>query len=188
MKSLTKEEIISRLTFFNEKVDELNNSNFIKKWDSQKILWNTLTFEQSWSDLYPSEDEVKAFILTWRFLYNKTDKISIRQLSELYESELIDNELLNEFESYRNMLNTVLDLNFRSNNITNRQILDAFVFGNYSHSANKKKRKLYLDLTINDSKRRISYASFYSIMNNYLKTANLIKKLNHRCIQEISAT
>lgn len=185
MESLSKDEILSRLTLFNEKVDEINNSNFITNWESQDILWDVLTSEEPWKNIYPNEEEVKAFILTWRFLYQKLDKISIAQLSDIYSSDIINRKYYNEFQTYRNSLNIYLDLNFRSSQITNRQILKAFIFGNYSHSS-KENKKLYLELTCNESKLRLNYASFYSIMNNYIRIANLIKELNQRCIQELS--
>jgi len=64
---MNKTEICETLQFFNEKVDELGNSSFIKNWESQKILWGSLSSQLPSKFLLPNDEETKAFILTLRF-------------------------------------------------------------------------------------------------------------------------
>lgn len=182
---MNKTEICETLQFFNEKVDDLGNSSFIKNWESQKILWDSLTSQLPSKFLLPNDEETKAFILTLRFFCQNNEPISIANISKIYKSDLIDEELKSKFHVNRKALNTFLDLNFRSSNLTNRDILDTFVYGNYAHST---KRDKYLELTKSELKHHLNYAIFYSVANSFYIFLEQIKKINLSALKNLSAT
>lgn len=179
---MNKTEICETLQFFNKKVDELGNSSFLKNWESQKILWDSLTSQLPSKFILPNDEETKAFILTLRFFCQNNEPISVANISKIYKSNLIAEELKLKFHFSRKALNTILDLNFRSSNLTNRDILDAFIYGNYAHST---KRDKYLELT---KKHHLNFASFYSVTNSFYIFLEQIKEINLSALKNLSAT
>ena len=182
---MNKKEIIERLELFNGKVEELGNSSFISNWDSKSIFWNTITSNLPTKFLLPNDEQTKAFILTLRFFMQDNEPISLRNISKIYSSELIEKEFQEEFDQKRKILNTYLNLDFRSNGITNRDILEAFIYGNYAHSDQKDK---YSELVKTDIKHRLNAGSFYSIANSFFTTLQQFQKLNKKVLRNLRAT
>lgn len=89
----------------------------------------------------PGEEEIQAFLLTFRLFCQDNEEISIRNMARRIAALSVDEALKKKFLDRRDVLNGYLDRahgppSFKIGNgdfITNRQIFEAFTYGKYAH-------------------------------------------------------
>jgi hypothetical protein len=132
------------LELFCSKIEELKESRYLRNAISGSVRWtascsqgSTLTHEREG----PDEEAVKAFLLTMRMFLQKNEKISVRRIGQLVSnSDVCHINLKNDFAAERNALNTYLDASgvakfvIGDRPLTQRDILDTFLYGMYAHN------------------------------------------------------
>ncbi|MCD6591050.1 MAG: hypothetical protein J7K72_03715 [Candidatus Aenigmarchaeota archaeon] len=179
-------EEIDVLKLFNEKVDRLHTRSFVEK--LKKLGYEIHLKNEFDGKLYgPDDESVEAFVLTIRFFYQNNEKISLSNMSEIYEKLPISPKVKREFERIRNELNTFLDSKTRftinGKEITNREIFETFLYGDLAHS-NKTKRKTYEFWKSNIPLYIVLKHEFIEILSFFIEKLSQIKKLNERILGE----
>jgi len=143
------------LKLFNATAEELINCSLIIESNEDKS-----EFQYNWN-LNPNtndldflivkknhkEDEIKSFVLTMRLFVQDNEKISIRNLSKLYENMNIDIRYKTKFSTLRNNLNGYLNekaLTFIESSPTKRDVYDTLLYGYYAHKQSDKLKKIQL--------------------------------------------
>lgn len=191
-----KEKDIYALNLFNEKAGELLSSTFAKKMLEGEtgftLNWNYETGEEvtNFERRGPDKENIKAFILDYRFFIQDNEKSSFRNLKEIYSFNLLSTKFENRFDSARNALNNYLDthskfqFDYNGEILTRRKIIDTFIYGGLSH-ANETKEKLF--------KEWQSIPPFFPMIENefvyslakILDVIAFIKNLNSEAIEEL---
>ncbi len=190
-----KEKAIKALELFNEKAEELLSSTFTKKVLEEgtgvTLEWNWDTEEEktNFERRGPNKEDIKAFLLDYRFFIQDNERSSFRNLKELYSSNFLKAKFETRFDSARDELNRFLDspsiLN-KSNgeNPTQREITDTFIYGGFAH-ANEEKAQLF------KAWQRIPHFfplienEFVSSLAKTLSIIDYIKKLNSEALKEL---
>jgi len=137
---------IKALMLFIEKADKLKNSSFVTR-----IINNSgvdLSFGVGKPTVVkrrgPDDENIDAFILTFRFFIQDNESISLRNIKDVFHSDLAKEEEKNNFDEARNNLNTYLEGNTMFNidgMIKRRELMEVFIFGGLSHANTAKKEK-----------------------------------------------
>jgi hypothetical protein len=147
----SKDQIIKSLKLFNEKVDKLSNSRFIRSIGLPGGGFK-MSFKQNDAGVMeakaerkgPDDEAISAAALTLRFFVQNNERISLRNISRYYADNLIDDSLTKRYEEIRNELNDFLDNErysvFKSNQtrLTRRELLDTFLYGDLAHANEAK--------------------------------------------------
>jgi len=190
-----KERIVKALELFNEKAEELLSSTFTKKVLEEGIevtlYWNWETEEEktNFERRGPNREEIKAFLLDYRFFIQDNERSSFRNLKELYSLDLLKAKFETRFDSARDALNNHLDshstpIDYNGENLTPRKIIDTFIYGGFAH-ANEAKEKLFKEW------RSIPYFfpliehEFVSSLIKVLHVIDYIKNLNLEASKEL---
>ncbi len=148
-----KERAVKALELFNEKAEELLSSTFTKKVLEEgtgvTLHWNWETEEEktNFERRGPNKEDIKAFLLDYRFFIQDNDRSSFRNLKKLYSSDLLKAKFETRFDSARDALNSLLDspsilTESNGENPTQRKITDTFIYGGFAH-ANEDKEQLF---------------------------------------------
>ncbi len=147
-------------------MDRLANSGFyrryrdqlpevIVKWDSPKFSDgenNNLTIEGKIKSEMPDlvQEEIDAFVLTYRILTQNNDPVSIGSLSKIYCREWIPKEAKDIFEDVRTKMNNFLkqavSVNLGNRPFSLQTLIDIFIYGGLAHT-NIRKEKIYRNWT-----------------------------------------
>jgi hypothetical protein len=148
---------------FNRKVDRLEQSGFCLRFDNETpnviAKFENITFEKtgdttfniigridSWlEDL--NQDEIDAFVLTFRLFTQDNDRISLHRLSKIYASDWMAGGNAREcFEDARKDFNDYLDsaatIMFGPSPISIRSIADIVIYGGLAHT-NAEKSEIF---------------------------------------------
>jgi hypothetical protein len=138
-----------RFWLFNEQADVLLQSSFaaamfdqgpvvVLRWEEGGALRAT--------GAGPDAEAMRAFALTFRMFFRDGDGISFREMAEIYEDASIPMALRESFREARDSMNRFLDaetmFNFNGETITNRRLLEVFLYGGHAHM-NPEKRAAY---------------------------------------------
>lgn len=150
------ETIIETLKLFNLKVERLQRSGFNKRFEEEvpnvmakfespikfQSLDNGHFFIEgkinSWVPDY-NEDEIDAVVLTYRLLTQQNDRLSLINLSNIYNAEWFPQESKDAFNDAKLKLNDCLDsasfIQLPDNSyFSKRQIMDVIIYGGLAHS------------------------------------------------------
>lgn len=144
---MNKETVEETLKLFIEKADRLKNSNFVKNaigtsGVNLKAGVGKPTVVTRWG---PDQEDVDAFVLTFRFFIQNNETISLRNIKDVFHSPFAEPEEKDGFDKARNCLNSFLDGNTPFNldgPVTRRDLRDTFIYGGLFHAKGQKK-KLY---------------------------------------------
>jgi hypothetical protein len=93
-----------------------------------------------------NEDEIGAFVLSYRLLTQKNDRLSIRSLARIYAADWMPREAGEAFEDARRQLNGYLEtpatVMFGDNQLTLRRLAEVLIYGGLAHS-NKALTPIY---------------------------------------------
>lgn len=179
---------LATLKLFNEKADRLERRNFTKS------LKNSGCKISSKKDSFleikrkgPNEEEIDAFILTYRFFIQNNEKISLKNMSDIYNIVPVSHENKENFYTARDELNEFLDgqssVVIGTKPLTYRHIVDIIIYGGLSH-ANVKKKRIYgqwMSLPISE----IITNEFIYALSQVEKVILFIRDLNSQIITEL---
>jgi len=183
------------LRLFNEKADRLSQLGFTKR-----MLGKTIQVEISGERGKPIEiirngpnqEEIDAFVLTFRFFIQDNERSSLRNLAEIYEDLSISDDLKRQFSEARKAINDFLDkpppirIDFQGVSLTRRRILMVFIYGGLAH-ANQEKKIIYDKWMTMPPFGYILLNEFCVILAQVLRVIKYIADLNRQAIEEIDA-
>jgi hypothetical protein len=185
---MTSNEDLDTLMLFNEKVEKLLRGSFraqASKGVGALVEWKRQT---GWDSVYvgPSEESSDAIVLTIRFFIQDNEKISLRNMAELYRRLPVARAEADHCLELRDRLNAFLD---RQTNVsireegplTFREVIDLFVYGFLSH-ANKEKAAIMRDLSATPM-FPIAEADFAHILNAMIRTLRRMSSFNRSIIE-----
>lgn len=186
-------EQIKNLTFFNEKAARLERSSFTQIVSNQKtgisISWNADEMQElQIQRLGPNEDSVDAFVLTFRLFIQDNERTSFRKMAVLYEEINVAEELKDRFRKARKELNEFLDSNsmvrFNDTNLTNRHILDTFIYGGLSH-ANEIKKEEYDNWMASPFLNPLLQNEFLYVLSKVFRVVYYVRDLNNEVLKTL---
>ncbi len=180
-KKLTLEE---RLRLFHKKANEIENCTFAKS--LPEIINNGFKISGSVNEPIVikqdnvNDDSFGNFILKFRLFEGPTDNIKIEHIAKLFVKQNLCPDhtqqiklFLSEFEDYKNKR---VKLTFEDHQLTNYELLELLLYGEYAHSNADK----YLEADEILNKFNISGAIYkntlYLILYNYLKLIRMIRQ------------
>lgn len=182
---------------FNRKVDRLEQTGFWKRYENEipqvVIKMDDLTIEKaghasfsmlgrihSWIPEF-DQDEIDAFVLTFRLFTQDNDRISLRALSRIYGSDWLQGGNAREcFEEARKQINDHLDspatVMFGDTVVSVRFIADVMIYGGLAHT-NEEKSKIFQSWSQSGIMGLI-WAEFFAYLREALDTLKYLRGLN----------
>jgi hypothetical protein len=116
----------------------------------------------------PSDEQRDAILLHLRLFLQDKDDISLRKLVDLTNDPDLSSKWKDEYEKIRKVLNIRLDevvADGRKGRLTNRDILNMFLFGKIAHNnPNDENNKLYQKWITNDTEYEILHNTFHVVL------------------------
>ena len=192
VKKMDDENIISTLNLFNEKATKLAGSNFLKR----AALGQAIRFKGGlgWPIEIvgdgPDQENIDAFVLTFRFFIQNNEQCSFANLAKAYESASISGVHRTAFQTVRQNLNSYLDGHcavVEAHGIdTKRKVMEIFIFGGLSH-ANKGMKDIY-DKWINDDRLRpLILLEFVLVLRTVWAAIDFVAGLNDEVLRSFQA-
>ena len=152
--ALSKE--IELLKFFYQNVEQLQNFNFWKNFQSKSGFNITFDYKESETKinsviLGPNDEAISAFILKYRLFVQDKDDISLRNKDKHFSQLPIESVYKERFKEYRQKINDVLEeesnVQIKKHRVTLREIHDMFIYGVWAHlNVNDLNRKRFLKI------------------------------------------
>ncbi|UFW46284.1 MULTISPECIES: hypothetical protein [Bradyrhizobium] len=198
------EEDLELLEDFNRRVDHLERSGFSKRYEAD--IPNVITrlenvsFEctdgprvsfvaqvHSWIEDF-SQDEIDAFILSYRIFSQRNDRLSIASLAGIYDKEWMPPSARACFEDARKQLNDHLDgpatVTFPDGFMLERTLVNVIIYGGLAHS-NKQKAKIF-ESWENSGVMGFMWADFMAYAKEAVETLKYMRGLNRAVIEALN--
>lgn len=137
---------------FDEKAEELFKSNFSQnlsgsgvtiRWDKGKGFTPNLRTG-------PDYESIKNFVITFRNFILNSDPISIGNIAKVYDLLPNGNDFKDRFQDARKKLNDFLDtktiINYNGDLLTNRKLIDTYIYGDVIHLEKHDEFKRWISL------------------------------------------
>jgi hypothetical protein len=182
---------------FNRRVDRLEQLKFWKRYENEipnvVMKMDDVTMEKaghasfsivgriySWIPEFDQE-EIEAFVLTFRLFTQDNDRISLRSLSRIYASEWWQGGNAQEcFEGARKQLNDHLDsaatVMFGDTSVSIRFIADVVIYGGLAHT-NEEKSKIFRNWSQSGIMGLI-WVEFFAYAREAVDTLKYVRGLN----------
>jgi len=176
------------LKLFNEKVTHLQGLSITKYLKSQQV-GALVEFQKGkgWDSIFigPESEQIDAFVLTMRFFIQNNETTSIGNMRERYVSLPISGSTRKHVLSIISELNEFLDGKTNisideSGPLTNRQVMELFVWGSRAH-ANTKKREIHQALS-ETAFFPILEVDFQIIIHAFLVALDRLKEVNESIV------
>ncbi len=189
---------------FNRRVDRLEQSGFAKRYESEipnvVVKMDNLAFEkneglqlsfsglvESWLEDF-SQDEIDAFVLSYRVFTQRNDTLSIPSLSKIYAKEWMPSSLREYFEDARHQLNGYLDgcatVRFGERRILVRTLVDVIIYGGLAHN-NPRKARIF-EAWEGSGVMGILWAEFFAYAREAVATLKYIRNLNQKFLEDVN--
>jgi len=183
------------IELFVEKAEKLKSFDFVKFPQRVKFSWSWDQGKEKIEITGPKEQDIDAFLLTYRFFFDKKEHCSFRWLAEnVLDDSGLSEHWKKEFRTLREKLNHYLDSYpaIRVTNaknklpMTNLQVKDLFIFGDLSHATwNKENRENFKRWMSHSATKGLLTSQFTDIL---FITFDLILKVSDLCQAEIKET
>jgi hypothetical protein len=176
---------------FMDKANKLLNSTFSKEMAGKAGV--DITWEENEQVVFhrgPNDEFTDAFVLTFRFFIQDNEMISFRNMSRSFESELVSDEIREQFKEAKIHLNNYLNGNTTFNvdgYITRRELLHVFVYGELSHS-NPVKKKTYDSWMSNELMAPLMKNEFRYILHDVLQVISFVGGLSDKVVSCAKST
>ena len=192
------EKIKERIILFNEIVDRLQNSSFLKKEIKKKLSYAVkFRYEKEKTNVKtkingPTDESINAFLLTYRmFIYNKDDVSFSKVDKYAYRCSSLKEKFYERFKiivkNTNDIFNSPTNVTSDGHKFTVREIHDMFIKGNLAHIQEKNKnRRLYKDYKDNQLIYTIFNYEFVSTLVKIMNEILSIKKLNNEVLEFLS--
>ena len=196
-------EILKTLNSFNSKADRLERSGFSQRFNDKlpevKAEFKKVSIENagngefyltgelnSWTMDY-QEDEVDAVVLTYRILTQNNDRLSLRNLSSIYNSPWMPDEGKEFFNEARGEVNEFLDssctIAIGNKIMSKRDLMDIVIYGGLAHS-NTKKESIF-NSWINSNFSGFIQTEFMASLNYMIHSFYYFRDLNKSTLKFI---
>ena len=184
---------LNSLKLFNEKALKLTNCSFTKNVFGQKTGVKICAERGKPVEVIrfgPDQEAIDAFVLTFRFFIQDNEKSSFRNLAKIYKKLSIPEAKKRQFSEARNALNEFLDstppiqFNILGETLTNRRILEVFIYGGLAH-ANPEKKRIYDQWISISPLQPLLINQFIVILAKVLNIILYVAKLNAEVIGEL---
>jgi hypothetical protein len=186
---INKQKVIEKFEEFNKEAKEIFSLSFKDKLKDSgvSIKWNKFDCLLKTELRGPDDESIKAFCNDLRKFIQKNDSLKIEKLIPFYQSELIEQEEKKMFEEERSSIEKFLQTSsnhiFNGKNFTNKEILEIFLYGKFSHRTDGKKE-------IHDKlEKNILYLPlknvFITILERYLVLINNLVCINNQVLQKL---
>jgi hypothetical protein len=187
---------------FNAKVGRLERTRFVKRFEND-VPEVFMSFEElkitdlgngqlnffgklkSWVPDF-DEDEIDAFVLTYRMLTQNNDRLSVARIAEIYERDWMPIEAASNFCEAREHLNNYLDsaavMEFGPHQMAIRDVVDIVIYGGLAHS-NQQKAKVFDVWSANHAISGLMWVEFMAAMNKAFYVFSFIRRLNDAVIE-----
>lgn len=184
---------ISTLKLFNEKVDKLIKSRFIKHIQENKgmkvSIKSSIGEQVSISHNLPDQDAIDAFVLTMRFFIQDNEPTSLRNMAKLYNDISVPPDIKNDFKWVRDKFNSELNknsmFNLQNKHLTRGEIFDTVIYGGLAHAEKKKKEDFDKWMRIEPLAAFI-IAEFNNVLIYFLDCIAYVRKVNLRALKELA--
>lgn len=164
-----KPETKKRLEDFIERAEHIRSFSYFDGKD--KIVGfeiKEVNGEQQIDFYQPSDEKRDAILLHLRLFLQDKDDISLRKLADLTNDPDLSSKWKDEYEKIRKVLNIRLDeivTDGRKGRLTNRDILNMFLFGKIAHNnPNDESNKLYQKWITDDTEYEILHNTFHVVL------------------------
>ena len=188
---MNKSEAIAALKLFNEKVDKLIDSSFLKQIQEKGLkvsLKSSISKEVEISDTLPDQDAIDAFVLNIRFVIQDNECSSLHNLATLYNEIPLSLDIKDNFNFVRDKLNSEFDIkswfHLQGKDLTRREIFETFIYGGLAHANQIKKQDFDMWMSIKPLAAFIT-AEFYNFLIYFLHCVANIKKTNLKALEEL---
>jgi hypothetical protein len=181
---------IEALYLFNEKAEKLKRCSFTRSVSEKRVI--TISYKEDGSlgveRKGPDEESIDAFVLTYRFFCQDNEGSSFRNMEVIYNSLPISQQRKDLFKGARDQFNTWLDcdpsIKIDNLTITNREILDIFIYGGLAH-ANKRKKAIFDQWMSDPFLSQFMANEFVSILKKVMDFIIFVQNLNDEVIREL---
>jgi hypothetical protein len=191
---------IAALRLFNEKVQKLENSRFIKSLVAGESKW-TLSWSKGNPPTIlregPDQEAIDAFTLSYRFFIQDREPCSLRNLATMYPRLPIDAALIEEIAKIRGEINQLLagpplvPITAKNNTVekqyTNGEIIDTFMNGDLAHTNNERLRARYESWRSMPPVFTMFERNFVEAFGNVAKRLVYIREVNKRALVQLLA-
>ncbi|MBA7473269.1 hypothetical protein ES707_08604 [subsurface metagenome] len=198
------DEDLELLEDFNRRVDRLERSGFSKRYEADipNVIarMENVSFEggdgprlsfvaqvHSWIEDF-SQDEIDAFILSYRIFSQRNDRLSIASLASIYDKVWMPPSARECFEDARNQLAEHLDspatVTFPDGYMLVRTLVDVIIYGGLAHS-NKQKAKIF-DSWESSGVMGFMWADFMAYAKEAVETLKYMRGLNRAVIEALN--
>lgn len=162
-----------RLEDFIRRVDYIRSLSYFDGKDNIAGFETKMVGGKLQVDFYqPSDEKRDALLFNFRLFIQDKDDISLRRLVELYDDPGISDFWKNEHKHYREKLNEWLGfvvVEGQEGQITNRDVLDMFLYGKFGHrDEDDKSYKMYQKWVNNEVEFEITHNTFHTILISIL--------------------
>jgi hypothetical protein len=188
-------DAVVKLLLFNEQVNELEASGFTqyllaKGGTSVSLSWSASDGVVRTRLEAPSDESIKAFVLTLRILIQPGDGISIDQLGKLYPGLAVSPEIGARFIDLVAAVAEVLDapggLREGRENVSRRKLMETFVYGRLAHM-NADKHPRYRAWAQRPELLMFLKDEFIHTLAFLLKALMAMRRLNELALAEMAA-
>jgi ribosomal protein L30 len=192
---------LENLCRFNRRVDRVEASRFWKRYRDEKpnaiMKMEKMELEKTGPTSFAmtgivhsmledfDQDELDAFVLSYRVFTQDNDQLSLRSLSRLYDSEWMPPEAKERFEEARTQLNEHLDsqatIMFGERAVRVRNIVDVVIYGGMAH-ANPEKAAIF-ESWEKSGVMGFIWAEVIAYLRALMETVLFVKKLNEQVLK-----
>ncbi len=191
---MNKMDDISILKLFNEKVDKLINSRFVRHIQENKGLKvsikSSVGEKVGISHNLPDQDAIDAFILTVRFFIQNNEPTSLCNMAKLYSNVSVSSSIRNDYTWVRNKLNSELSkksmFNLNGKELTRGEIFDTVIYGGLAHAQKDKKEDFDKWMKFEPLAAFI-IAEFNNVLIYFLDCIAYARKVNLRALEELNS-
>ena len=191
------------LVAFNEKVEKLERSRFAKRYRDEPpevmMKFEDMQFTdlgngrfslfgkaRSWVPEF-DQDEIDAFVLTYRLLTQNNDRLSVANIANVYAADWMHPEASARFNDARKSFNDTLDspssITIEDAWFSVRTIVEVILYGGLAHS-NESKAEAFRSWSANPAFSGMMWVEFIAAMLEALRIFTYLKELNCAVINQ----
>lgn len=194
---------LATLRRFNRRVDRLKASGFAKRFENDlpnvTSRMDAVSIESTGNGQFVisgrfdseiddfNQDEIDAFVLTYRIFTQRNDALSLASLAAIFDSEWMPSNAREEFELCRSEINEALDsgatIIFEDYQPSVRFIVDTIIYGGLAHT-NEEKAKIF-EIWQTVPARGFIWAEFFGFAVLAVSILDRIRRLNEALLQHV---
>ena len=179
----------THLRLYNRKAEELLGSSFVAHLRERRpsFVLGGAPFEAVRVDA-PSDDSMRAFVLTFRMFYHNQDGLSFGKMEPFYGGLPVEEALKVSVRAIRSRLNEYLDgltpIVAYDDQISRRRLLDSWLFGELAHVSAQEQAQL-ASWRVEADVTGIFQHEFETILMSFLTAIEGMCELNRRALSAI---